>query len=147
MKISNLRAVRILAWFITIFLGTFVVLLFLSQFIPHEFYWNPIFLLVIALLSLSLTQIRYTEIDNSAGCLTIRSRHPFAQKGYVTPKIEFPKSAIRHFQIDDNVFRRKIKIIIQTRAVRKRFQINLFLFKSKQIKQIDNLLRIVQTDI
>lgn len=147
MKISNLKAVKILALLNVTLLTVCVFIIILLQFIPHNLYLTPVVIVISVLLSVLLLRIKYIEIDESAACLTIRKIHPFAKKGYVSPIAEFPKTAIRHFEIRNHIFGKRMKIIIQSRSITKRFQFNLFLFRKKHLNQIINVLRMLQKDI
>ena len=82
MKISNIKHIKSFVW-ADILTN---ILLLISLIFPHNAYWSFIVLLLIPSLFILILQLKYTEIDNSAGCFTVRKIHPFSKKGFVPPK-------------------------------------------------------------
>lgn len=146
MKISNIKAIKNIAWLILFLLITSIAIMILCQFILHKLYYSAGLVLIVVLLIVLLFRIRFTEIDDSGGCFSIRKSHPFTKKGYVSPQIEFPKSSICYFKISDNILSKQIKIIVHSQTTKKSFLLNLFLFTRKQINHIEMLLQEMQRD-
>lgn len=119
---------------ILMLIGLFILTLY-----PHQSYWNYSILLVVCVLIIALGQMRYTEIDDSGGCIAVRKMHPFSKKGYFPPKLEFPYSAIHHYTIKKSFLKCNVKILIQGRTMKKNINLNLLLFNKQQIYDVNNL--------
>lgn len=141
MKISNKKSVKKIAWITLMLIIVSVLILILSTFTTIILYHKTVSFLIIPCLVILFLRIRFTEIDVSGGCFTIRKIHPFAKKGYVSPRFEFPACAIRQMEISNGFVSRRVKILMVSRTVRKRCQLNLFFFNRKQLARIEMLLQ------
>ncbi len=133
MKTSNIKFVKSLAY-------SYIILIFFLLLVMVFFRESTLLLIVlctlVCVLFINLVKLRFTEIDNGGECFTVRKMHPFVKKGYYPPKIEFPFSAIRNFEIQNGMINCYIKIKIQSRTIKKNIYITVHFCNSKQLAQL-----------
>lgn len=136
MKISNVKQIKTVCY-INISAISILVILY---FIPHKIFWTFAIFVSIILLLIMLLNVRSTVIEDSGGCFTVRKIHPFARKGYYSPKIEFPMSSIKYCRFAVGIFNCHINIKIHNQGYKKSIHFNLPLFNKKQIEYVTSSL-------
>lgn len=85
-----------------------------------------------------LVNLKYSLIEYSGCCLTVRRMNPFTFKRFIRPVVELPFSSIKSFAISNGLITDCIIIKMQSSNSSRCIKINFFLFNKKQILNLEN---------
>lgn len=137
MKISNAGRIKLLAYVMVVFI---TMALFVSLF-TRSIYVNFALYASVVLFLLAFLRLKSTELDSSGSCFTVRRRHPFKEKGYIRPEVEFPISSVQEVFVRKAALSCRFNVKIHSQNSGKNFRINLLLFDQKKLEKLQAVIQ------
>lgn len=137
MKISNTRRVKLLAYVMLLFMA---LALGASLFTENR-YVDLLLYANVLIFSFAFFKLRCTELDSSGSCFTVRRKHPFKEKGYIRPEVEFPISSVKEVCLDRAAISCSFNVKIQSQSSGKNFRLNLLFFDQKKLERLQYLIQ------
>lgn len=132
MKISNTKRIKFLAYAMLMLMALALV----ATLFTHNKYVNLLLYAKILFFSFTFIKLKCTELDSSGSCFTVRRKHPFKEKGYIRPEVEFPISAVREVNLNKAAISCSFNMKIQSQSSGKNFRLNLLFFDQEKLERM-----------